>query len=454
MRSLRIAAVVGFIVLLNLGAGLYFARLPRPKTPVPADEVKITAWVRDPALADLLRVCEHRSAGVTLDIRLFRTEALLQQALVAAMTANHPPHIAEVTSHSGVPLNPGTFIDLHEHLSSDMWDAMHPAMLSYFTDGDEPWAVPYGASVPVLFYNAVLLSHTTLPMEDIRASWDAVRAVGQNVQAFGRRRNRDYQGLVVDREVLWYWENMRLGFSGEGESRQAAPVEVGGSQPTGGAGEGETGHAVFAEGVESQRAVYEPVFKLWRAMIFDDGIMPGLEQHRGLTDFVAGRAAFLMASSDKYPLLARHIGGRFSFGAIPLPGVAEAIPKVYALVAFASSVEADRAVAACLAYVTSPEVQQRVWVDGGKIPARTESMQGLAASGSGSGAGQGGGSAHGAMAGGPSTLLLDERLGGFPLTFLPASHRLNLAVTPEEGERMLERLELSEAVSVEDVWLP
>lgn len=418
MRSLRIAAVVGLIVLLNLGIGLHIARLPRQKTPVPVDEVKITAWVRDQALADLLRACERRSSGVSLDIQLFRTQSLLEQALVAAMTANHPPHIVEVTSHPGVSLNPNVFMTLDDYLTSDFWNSLHPAMLSYFEDDGRRWALPYGASVPVLFYNGVLLSQTSFEMERLGGSWDAVRTAARRVQDVGKARGREYRGLVVDRDVLWYWENMGLAFGRE---------------------------------KESPRRIYDQVFQVWRAMIFDDGIMPGLEQHRALTDFVAGRAALLMASSDKFPLLARHIGGRFSFGAIPLPGMTEAIPKVYGLAAFSSSPERDRAVAACLEYAASPEASERVWADAGKIPARTDSLNGRAVRGP---APTVSGQTVESMGASYAAPLVDERLGGLPVSLLPASRRLALSVSAEEGERVLERLELSSTIPVEDVWLP
>lgn len=340
MKPLRIA----FFACLCAAAVITSALLIRsgllewPKAALPPEPVnRLSVWTVSRGIPDVLEQCYADDPSVSLDVRMFRTEEQLRTELFAAISAHNAPDFAEISSLYGLQqlAETGTILPVHVYLEETTLAGVDERVQMYFQHDGVPLAVPYGWQVPVLFHNRNVVR------PDQEVTWPQVEHLSAQLK-LGVDTNpgtdgsmQPTWGLVADPQVQLYWEHLAIAMNGN-------------SAPT--------------------TAAFREAISYWRHLIFEAKVMPPLAQPMAISEFIAGRAGFLLTTSDRFLLLERHIGARFPFDVTRMPEVTESIPTVRGFVVLAQGHAPPAPVSECLAYMIGPAGQRSVWERTGKTP--------------------------------------------------------------------------------------
>lgn len=335
------AAVLGAAAVYRI-YGQTFSRIADRETP---KTVSVTVWIHSKALSELIGNFERKHTGVNAEVRTFRSYDQLYEELMAAISANMAPDLAEIDSRYGLVQLAETqaLLPVDEAIGPDGMSSFHPAFASPFVYKGKTWAIPYGGSVPVLYYNQSLLKLAGISFPPDVRSWGDVMEIGKNVtRDVDGNGTPDYWGLLVDKDVPWFFRNMTV----EIRDKKAAP------------------------------AALQDLFRLWRRLIFEAGIMPPLRHHFAASDFINGRAGFFLASSDKLPTLQTYIGGKFAYDLLPMPGRPghEPVPNASGFVLLRTDGEKQNAAIRLIRYLVEPDVQEQLPRTAAKLPSRLDAM--------------------------------------------------------------------------------
>lgn len=340
MESKRMIAFLSILLLVVVGAGAYkiwhstAGPLAKRETVRP---VTLEVWVYTKALAPFLEEYGRSHESVEVEVRTFRSYEQLFDELTAAISVHHMPQVVEVSSLYGIAqlAESGVLLPLQDLLSDELRESLHPDLAAYFQYEAQVWAVPYGASVPVVFYNKDLLKYSGVNDGAQLNTWDELRMAGRQLAA-----DKEYWGLVVEPEVPWLLQNLLFSHGEDKVSKSKAAEVIG----------------------------------LWKRMIETDRIMPPLQQPLAASDFITGRAGLYLASSDKRAMLEKYIGGKFAFAMTEMPETEKYIPKVNGLAVLHSSEEKDGNALELVASMLEENMQARIAEATSQMPARTQPM--------------------------------------------------------------------------------
>ena|GEM_PF-2738422 len=297
--------------------------------------MNIKAWVyHDGTAAELEKLAEE-SPHLHLDIRRFRSPDQLFEQLIAAISVNDAPDLAEVNSlqyieqlaHSEL-LQP-VDIEAYALHADEKWR-------TYFHHDEQLWAVPISASIPVMLYNEDWLRFGGIQDPQLLSTWpQIIEAAKRRLQGLPSDRAAEHWGVVTDNEFYWYWQQM-------------APA--------------------------SSLSESLAVLQTWHRMMYHDEIMPTLSHHLAATTFVGGRAGFFLTSSDKRESLEPYIGGKFKYGILPLPETEKLVAKVDGLAVFANRESTKQEALALALRMTGMDVQSRLFHQYGRLPVRNDMM--------------------------------------------------------------------------------
>jgi ABC-type glycerol-3-phosphate transport system substrate-binding protein len=298
-----------------------------------AAPVSFEAWVFHEGTAAELERLGKEIPHLQLDIRRFRSPDQLFEELIAAISVNDAPQLAEVNSLQYLEqlIDSGALqpvdADRYEVGAAEKWR-------TYFSQGEQLWAVPISAAVPVMFYNGDWLRFGGIHEPQQLTTWaQMIEAASKRLQSLPQDRAAVHWGLVTDNEFYWYLQ-------------QLAP--------------------------SSSMSETLAVLKTWHRMLYEDEIMPPLSHHLAATTFVGGRAGFFLTSSGMRERVEPYIGGKFKYGVLPLPETTQLVAKVDGLAVFAEHESTKHVAMRLAARMTEQSVQARLFQQYGKLSVRDE----------------------------------------------------------------------------------
>ncbi|NBD24141.1 extracellular solute-binding protein [Paenibacillus glycinis] len=329
--------------LLTTVAVLY---MPRGSTPQyeTKNTVTVRAWAYSPSIPAYMDAFERRHPGVTVQVKMFTSAERLYSELTAAITANTVPQLAEIDSAFGIAglADTGALTPLRQELATADGNRIDSRFTASYRYENQLWALPYGGSVPVVYYNADLLGSAGAASASALApfTWGRMTTLAKELTLdVDKDGETDIWGLAADRDTPWYLENMMASESASGRDPRV------------------------------------PAYRLWHDLVYRDGIMSPLDNHLATSDFINGQAAFLFASSDKRTTLERYIGGKFEFGVLPFPeieGRHALLPRTSGFVMLQAGAAETAISRQLLQYLIGDEVQSSLLGDGGQFPVRAD----------------------------------------------------------------------------------
>jgi ABC-type glycerol-3-phosphate transport system substrate-binding protein len=313
---------------------IYFSQSSRDVSAVeePAP-LEFEAWVVNESTAAQLQRLAQELEHMQLDIRRFRSPDQLYEALIAAVSVNDAPELAEVNSLQN--LEPLIDSGALQPVDAERYGVqVAEKWRTYFSVNEELWAVPISAAVPVLYYNGDWLRFGGVVEPQRLTTWPKlIDAARKRLQSLPMDRAAYHWGLVADDQYYWYWLQM---------APNSTPSET------------------------------LAALRTWHRMVHDYAIMPPISHYMAATSFVGNRVGFYLTSSDMRGRLEPYIGGKFKFGILPLPETGDLVAKVDGLAVLAAD-EATRHEAMLLAArMTEQPVQEALFLEYGKLMVRDD----------------------------------------------------------------------------------
>ncbi|MFB6366669.1 extracellular solute-binding protein [Paenibacillus elgii] len=342
LRTWPVWLVLGCIAAGALVYGLTYGKLAEdePKPPVPPASLSI--WVYSKGWEDVVRAFGQSYPQIDVQIRSFRSYEQLYTELLASISAGAAPQLAEIHSFYGIAQLAATGAALP---AGNVLTAGQPAFLPAFSAAfryrDEDWAVPFGGSVPVLYYREEPFKRLAGRAPAL-GTWEEVRqTLSLAKEPPGEEVSKGYGTMTVDKELPWFLASLSY-----------APKVSGGPA------------------AERTRSALE----LWRNLSHESKLMKPLQHDRAASDFINGKAGMYVGSSDKLSTIERYIGGRFSFDLAKLPAWKQEalLPGVHGIVALKSDPERLKAAQSFVQEITALEAQSALWNTVGLIPVRTD----------------------------------------------------------------------------------
>ncbi|MFB5763933.1 extracellular solute-binding protein [Paenibacillus medicaginis] len=251
----------------------------------------IECWIYDSSWETMMEIFQKQHPGIEVNVRVFHSYDSLYTELLAAISAGKAPDVAELNSFYGL----ANLVELGALQQTKLYEAvpfdMLPSAKAAFTYKEEQWAVPVGASVPVVFYNRDKLTRAgfaeVMPFADLTEMATALSAWVDSLST----RNVSLkwkQVLAVDDVLPFLFLNL-WGRPGE-EERQAKLKEL---------------------------------LEAWNGLVFRSGIMSPLQHRLASSEFMNGETLFLISDSKNIQWLDRYIAGKFNYGMFLLPGAAD-----------------------------------------------------------------------------------------------------------------------------------
>ncbi|MCP3774222.1 extracellular solute-binding protein [Paenibacillus sp. MZ04-78.2] len=306
LRTWPVWLVLGCIAAGALVYGLTHGKLSEDELKPPAPPASLSIWVYSKGWEDVVRAFGQSYPQIDVQIRSFRSYEQLYTELLASISAGAAPQLAEIHSFYGVAQLATTGAALP---AGDVLTAGKPMFLPAFSAAfryqDKDWAVPFGGSVPVLYYREEPFKRMAGRAPAL-GTWEEVRqTLSLAKEPPGEEVSKGYGTMTVDKELPWFWASLSY-----------APKESG------------------ASAAERTRSALE----LWRNLTHESKLMKPLQHDTAASDFINGKAGMYVGSSDKLPTVERYIGGKFSFDLAKLPAWKQEalLPSVHGLVALKS----------------------------------------------------------------------------------------------------------------------
>ncbi|MEC0211309.1 extracellular solute-binding protein [Paenibacillus ehimensis] len=403
LRTWPVRLVLGCIAAGALIYGLTHGKLSEeePKPSVPSASLSI--WVYSKGWEDAVRAFGQSYPHIDVQIRSFRSYEQLYTELLASISAGAAPQLAEVHSFYGIAqlAATGAVLPAGSVLSAEKPPTI-PAFSAAFRYRDEDWAVPFGGSVPVLYYREEPFKRLAGHAPAL-GTWEEVRhTLSLAKEPPGEEVSKGYGTITVDKELPWFLASLSY-----------APKESG------------------SPAAERTRSALE----LWRTLTHESGLMKPLQHDKAASDFINGKAGMYVGSSDKLPTIERYIGGKFSFDLAKLPAWKQTalLPGVHGLALLNSDPERLKAAQRFVQELTAPEAQSVLWNTAGLLPVRRDVLEKL-----------------------EEEPALSERLRRM-LNWLPSlagrAPRYDDYERWKRTERMLEQIELNPQEPVEDIGM-
>ncbi|MCR8632963.1 extracellular solute-binding protein [Paenibacillus radicis (ex Xue et al. 2023)] len=335
---LAIAIMLTFVC---AGAGYYLWYSPQDKASPRKDIeiVTLTIWVYSKEWSLLLADFQRKHPQISMDIRTFRSSEQLMNELVAAVSANTGPQLAEVHSFYGITqlADSEAIVPLENWVDSSL---MVPAFSTPFQYKEHQWAVPLGGSLPVLFYKEDLSKREVLEPK-VFTGWDEVIEAAERMIKDSGSGAEEKNGLAVDTELPWFFENLYYNPADQKEWETAGPA-----------------------------------LALWEDWVHGRKVMEPLNHHMAASKFINGKIGFFLSSSDKLPIVERYVGGKFVFRMSDFPPLTGQgiVPKVDGMVVLKSDSIKEKAEQAFIRYMMEDQTQMNIWKNMGIIPARIEAI--------------------------------------------------------------------------------
>lgn len=344
LRAWPVKMVFGCIAAAALVYGLtYGKRLDdEPKPPLPPASISI--WVWSKGWEDKARAFGQKYAHIDVNIRSFRSYEQLYTELLASISANAAPQLAEIHSFYGIgPLAAtGAALPVGE-VVSDGKPPIAAAFAAAFRHRNNDWAVPFGASVPLLYYREETLKRI-IGQAPAFGTWKELeRTLSLANRSAAEESATDYGTIAMDKELPWFLASLRY-----------AP------------------QASEASAAARTRGALE----LWRSWTHELQLMKPLQHDKAISDFINGKTGMYIGSSEKLPTIERFIGGKFVFDIAKFPEWEQTamLPGVHGLVVLKSEPERQRAAISFVQEMTAPETQAAMWNTSGLIPARADAL--------------------------------------------------------------------------------
>ncbi|MBP1995557.1 extracellular solute-binding protein [Paenibacillus eucommiae] len=341
--SLKKWALWGIAALLIVTATVFYM-INSNKSGVASKEstpgTALSIWLYSQGWEAYISEFQQMYPNVAIDVRYFRSSRQLLEELLASISANAAPQLAELHSYYGVAelVDTGAALPVNRSARKE-WSQINPAFTAPFHYEDQDWAVPIGGAIPMLYYREELLKRT---QGGAFTRWDEVERAASEEQAEGLAANAEqYWGIGVDKELPWYVDNLSF-------------------TPGGNNDESTLGLDAF--------------YSRWSNWIHTLGIMKPLAHHRAASDFINGKIGLFISSSEMLPTVERYIGGKFQFDAGHLPEMEQhgIVPGIHGLVALQSVPAKVKAAESFITYMLREQTQAALWRMDGMIPSRSD----------------------------------------------------------------------------------
>jgi multiple sugar transport system substrate-binding protein len=304
----------------------------------PQDMVSLSVWVFSKGWDAPLSEFQTKYPQITIDLRTFRSAEQLYKELLASISANAAPQLAEIQSFYGIPelaLTGVVSAFNEQELSANA--QLLPPFVEPFRYQGKLWALPIGGSVPLLYYRDEVLSRAGLSSTGFRNWLDVEKAAALPVKE-GLPLTQERWRLTIDKELPWYAENI-------------------GGDPVSGR-----------------------TFDLWRRWVNTVRIMPPISHLMAVSDFINGKVGVLASSSDKLTMIEQYIGGKFQFDLtrFPTSDLTGILPAVNGFVLMQSQHAKEKAAHSFVEFMVDNTAQTFIWTHMGYIPAKTDVVERLA----------------------------------------------------------------------------
>ncbi|KPV57966.1 hypothetical protein QJ48_19185 [Paenibacillus sp. A3] len=342
LRNWPVRLVLGCIAAGALVYGLTHGKLSEDEPKPSAPPASLSIWVYSKGWEDVVRDFGQSYPHIDVQIRSFRSYEQLYTELLASISAGAAPQLAEVHSFYGIAQLAATGAALP---TGNVLTAGKPTFLPAFSAAfryrDEDWAVPFGGSVPVLYYREEPFKRLAGRAPAL-GTWEEVRHTLSLAKEPPREEvSKGYGTMTVDKELPWFLASLSY-----------APKETGGPA------------------AERMRSALE----LWRNLTHESRLMKPLQHDKAASDFINGKAGMYVGTSDKLPTIERYIGGKFSFDLAKLPEWKQEalLPGVHGLAVLKSDPERLKAAQSFVQELMAPEAQSALWNTAGLISVRTD----------------------------------------------------------------------------------
>ncbi|KIL41644.1 hypothetical protein SD70_05860 [Gordoniibacillus kamchatkensis] len=302
------------------------------QAPAP-DSASLSLWVYSKGWDDIVHSFGQKHPNIDVNVRTFRSYEQLYTELLAAISANAAPQLAEIHSFYGIAGLMATGAMTPAGDLEAAGDAPFvPAFTAAFRIGNKNWAMPLGGSLPLLYYRE----------EPVKRAGGSSPAFGTWDEVMGGVSGK----LAMDKEVPWFFAS--LGYAPNGDPASAA-------------------------------ASRSRTFELWRNLVHGSGRMKPLQHDTAASDFINGKAGMFIGSSEKLPVIERYIGGKFQFELEQLPvwEQTSVMPGVHGLAVTKSDGSRLKATQTFLSYMAEPDTQSALWSAFGLIPSRADVIRKL-----------------------------------------------------------------------------
>ncbi|NQX65196.1 extracellular solute-binding protein [Paenibacillus alba] len=264
---------------------------------------KLECWVYNKTWEPYLSQFQSEHPQVDVKVRVFRSYQDLYDELLTSLSANTAPDLVELSSSYGVAelAESGALLPTRKYMPAASGSPVGEIVASFTTafgyKGEE-WAVPLGASIPVLFYNLDLVNRIGSAKQ---LSFSDLNRLGSTIQAWTTSGSKEWQQeLAIDKDLPSLFMNLWEGM--EGETRSARLSEL---------------------------------LYMWRGLVYDSKVMKPLQHNLASSDFITGKTLFYAAGMENVEWFDRYIAGKFAYGLLPLPGSSanKLVPKLTAFAA-------------------------------------------------------------------------------------------------------------------------
>jgi multiple sugar transport system substrate-binding protein len=281
MKRWRVGIVLGTLAL-ALG---WLAATPAAA----ADPVTIEYWhinsptFGGPATKELVQVFESRNPGIKV-VEKFQPGVYtgLMQQLQVSLAAKRPPAVAQIgynlTAYAAGQF-PHVVLDKYRQSDPEFFKGIPDNIMALGQLGGRQHGIPFGVSVPVMYYNPELFRAAGLPAEPPQ-TWEELQRVGAII------REKTGKFAVYLQQPNDEWIDQALIWGNGGRPLSADGKRVGWDSP---------------EAIEAMQ--------MWQDMVVKSKIAANLTWEEGLQAFLSGRVAMCLTTIARQDHMRKNASG-------------------------------------------------------------------------------------------------------------------------------------------------